>query len=207
MKLVLEQNEIEAALEAFVRSQISVPDNQIITVRPNLGETGSLEASVFLNATSAPIPLKGPVYRGPLTGEAGEQPKAAATLRKPRGAKTEVTGPALAPHIAAQGNEDQATGEEAQSGTVVGITATPEDRQPVPLPVAAKTSIFAGLKAVNTGAPAAESSDSNSAEVDVSTLREELASGTPVDEAPAEPAPETATQPPKKSLFSFGKTA
>lgn len=182
MKLVLEQNEIEAALEAFVRSQISVPQNQIITVRPHLNDQGVLEASVFLNATSAPIaPNIIPVHH-----EDTEPPKPI-PMKRSRGAKAEAV-----PQAAEQVN------------TGANITTNPEDRhppedapaketvdQPTPQP-ASKNSIFAGLRAVKSGPE----------EVTDPPLNTEDLGGAPVEAEEAAPSmPE-----PKRSLFSFNKS-
>lgn len=192
MRLLLEQSEIEAALEAFVRTQITVPENQIITVRPTLGESGALEASVYLNATSAPIPAPKSV----LVHRAADvvpQAVAAPASRKPRAVKAE---PTVATHIAARVAEDQALADEPdadperepvaatpdltditdltnQADAIINdeplpnITATPEDREPEPAPTAAAAKPFSLFSKPEAAAPVEEAAPAPVAKVNV----------------------------------------
>lgn len=179
MKLVLEQSEIEAALEAFVRTQISVPDNQIITVRPMLGEGGVLEASVYLNATSAPIQAPKSI---PVPLLSAELPQAAPATRKPRAPKAESPFAAVARAAEIQAQVDETSNDAAVTGDFAaaqadeasepvaevltngteqmagrGITDSPEDRQPEPAPTAAAATPFSMFtKPAAVQAPAEE---------------------------------------------------
>ncbi|MGQ0565569.1 MAG: hypothetical protein ACT4OK_10930 [Gemmobacter sp.] len=191
MRIILEEHEIEAAIDAYVRTQIAVQEGQHITTRLAYDPgTTKIDAQIYLDQTGSVKAKAAALYRGPDVGQTAPT----TTVKRPRGVK------AIEPEIVRPGIiGGTAQSDEMAAAEPRGITATPEDRQPEAVPAVPKTSIFAGLKSVpNDGATNSDVAAGGGALVP----EDDMANGEPA-EAPVElPAAEAPPKP--KSIFSFG---
>lgn len=186
MRITIEDHEIEAALDAYVRGQIAMQPGQTLTTRLAMDPTsGRIEASVLLGQPGGTKPMLSGIRS---EGETARTPG----TRRPRGSRTETASPENAE--TAQPTDHQPQSDATEAETDRAITASPEDRQP-------RNSIFAGLKAV----PKADEEATERTANEEPGSDETPDAGHPTDTAPTpEPQPVEPPAQKPKSIFSFG---
>lgn len=218
MRITLEEHEIEAALDAYVRTQIAVQNGQHITARlAQDTTTGKFEAAVHLGPVNT-----AKTQTTTLRGDGGsESPMAeiakdiaAGTFPAKRGRGSRAAAPTVV--------AEDTSAAMAHQGTISGVTDVPEtpveaatdvpddgtpepapETEPepktasAPMPAPARSTIFSGLRAVNNDAPDDEAAATGS--------NEEADAEAPNPATGPVTGPAASIEAPKpKSLFSFG---
>lgn len=143
MQIILDQTEIEQAIDAYVRSQISINDDQevVIELKAGRGDNG-FSATLDIRQAQPKTAPKKVTARRFAAAEAEPVIDNDSPLR--RHATPVASKPTVATHIAARVAEDQAQADEQPEPTEVrSISANPENREPPAEPV---SSIFSGVK-------------------------------------------------------------
>jgi hypothetical protein len=125
MQITLNQDEIELAITAYVRSQISIQDTQEISIdlRAGRGETGFSATLDIRQAVAAATPAKKPVYRAPAAAAVTTTP-----FRKPAPVEEEALAEAdveeEAPAGISSGESREPVEEEANTSEAAKAPAT-----------------------------------------------------------------------------------